>query len=105
MTATTERKILLLGSGYVAKPCADIILRRAGTRLFPNDSNPDPENHLTVASRRLEHAQKLASHYPAGRVTACTVDVNDAQALESLIAQHDLTGTPFFTPACDSKCR
>jgi hypothetical protein len=36
-----KRKILLLGSGYVAGPCAEYLLRR-------------PENELTIGKRSLK---------------------------------------------------
>ena len=81
---TEQKRILLLGSGYVARPCAEIVLRR-------------PENVLTIASRRLEHsqhlAQQLAESIPgaSGRVSAASVDVNSEEALDSIISQHDLT--------------
>ncbi|KAI3631703.1 hypothetical protein MIR68_010176 [Amoeboaphelidium protococcarum] len=78
MTNTGERKILLLGSGYVAKPCADFLLRR-------------PENKLTVASRKLENAQKLAKQLGGESIVkAISFDVDNESELANLIAQYDL---------------
>jgi len=70
------KKILLLGSGYVAAPAADYVLRRE-------------ENHLTVASSTLKNAQALAQ----GRhnTTAVQFDIRtDEHKLEALVAEHDL---------------
>ncbi|ORZ34932.1 saccharopine dehydrogenase [Catenaria anguillulae PL171] len=69
------KKILLLGSGYVAGPCAEYLLRR-------------PENHLTVASRRIESAKALCPDHPNAHPLA--LDVNNQQALEAAVAEHDL---------------
>ncbi|PWN87413.1 hypothetical protein FA10DRAFT_269364 [Acaromyces ingoldii] len=70
------KKILLLGSGYVAGPFAEYMLRY-------------PEYQLTVASSRLENAQKLANSLSAG-ASATAVDVNDPAALGAAIAKHDV---------------
>ncbi|KAI4518192.1 spermine synthase [Schizophyllum commune Loenen D] len=72
-----KRKVLLLGSGFVALPCAEYITR-------------DPRNALTIACRTLPKAQKLAAGLPAGSTTAIALDVSDTTALESAIAAHDL---------------
>ncbi|RCI06831.1 hypothetical protein CU098_013936, partial [Rhizopus stolonifer] len=45
------KKILLLGSGFVAAPCVEYLARK-------------PENKITIASRRLENAQSLSSKFP-----------------------------------------
>nr|KAJ3420481.1 hypothetical protein HK105_005622 [Polyrhizophydium stewartii] len=71
----TVKKILLLGSGYVAPPCLKYLLRR-------------PENHITVASRRLQNATALAEGQD--RVTPMSLDVDSDAALEAAVAQHDL---------------
>ncbi|KAJ3188473.1 hypothetical protein HK101_009159 [Irineochytrium annulatum] len=67
--------ILLLGSGYVAGPCLNYLLRR-------ND------NRVTVAARRVNLVQDLV----AGRknATAVALDVNNEQALEEAIGAHDI---------------
>jgi len=66
----------LLGSGFVAQPTADYILRR-------------PENSLTVGCRTLSAAQAFASSLqrPA---EAVSIDVSDPKALDALCAKHDL---------------
>ncbi|KAF8575259.1 spermine synthase [Ramaria rubella] len=69
------RRVLLLGSGFVAKPAAEYILR-------------DPRNHLTVACRTLAAAQALATPLP--RSTALALDATSTPALEAAIAAHDL---------------
>ncbi|CEH17253.1 saccharopine dehydrogenase [Ceraceosorus bombacis] len=69
------KKILLLGSGYVARPFAEYVLRY-------------PEYSLTVASSRLENAQRLAEGL--ARTNAVSVDVNNEAALGEAIAQHDV---------------
>ncbi|EPQ29908.1 uncharacterized protein PFL1_02581 [Pseudozyma flocculosa PF-1] len=69
------KKVLLLGSGYVARPFAEYITRYQ-------------EYSLTVASVKAEHAQKLCDGlYNAQGVS---VDVNDAAALSNLIKGHDV---------------
>lgn len=70
-----KKKILLLGSGFVARPAAEYLTRR-------------PENYLTVACRTLEKAQKLAEGLTNS--TAISLDVNAADALEAAVADHDL---------------
>ena len=70
-----KKKILLLGSGFVARPAAEYLARR-------------PENHLTVACRTLEKAQKLAEGL--SNSTATSLDVNATDALEAAVADHDL---------------
>ena len=70
-----EKKVLLLGSGYVARPFAEYILRYS-------------EYSLTVASSHLENAQRMSVALP--RTTAVSIDVNDANALGELISKHDV---------------
>ncbi|KAF7295172.1 Saccharopine dehydrogenase [Mycena indigotica] len=70
-----SHKILLLGSGFVALPCAEYLTR-------------DPSNHLTVACRTLATAQAFSQNLPS--TTAISLDVNDAAALEAAVAAHDL---------------
>ncbi|KAF9437322.1 saccharopine dehydrogenase (NADP+, L-glutamate-forming) [Entomortierella beljakovae] len=69
------KKILLLGSGFVAEPCVEYLSRR-------------PENKLTIAARRLAIAQELSSGYP--NATAISLDINDETALDAACAEHDL---------------
>ncbi|KAF9024383.1 saccharopine dehydrogenase (NADP+, L-glutamate-forming) [Podila verticillata] len=69
------KKILLLGSGFVAEPCVEYLCRR-------------PENKLTIAARRLHIAQELAGSYD--NTTAISLDVNDEAALDAVVAEHDV---------------
>ncbi|KAF9209612.1 saccharopine dehydrogenase (NADP+, L-glutamate-forming) [Haplosporangium sp. Z 27] len=69
------KKILLLGSGFVAEPCVEYLSRR-------------PENKLTIAARRIALVQELAAGYP--NATAISLDVNDEVALDAACAEHDL---------------
>ncbi|KAG0320229.1 saccharopine dehydrogenase (NADP+, L-glutamate-forming) [Dissophora globulifera] len=69
------KKILLLGSGFVAEPCVEYLCRR-------------PENKVTIAARRLNIAQELAAAYP--NTTAIALDVADEVALDAAVAEHDL---------------
>ncbi|KAI1318392.1 saccharopine dehydrogenase (NADP+, L-glutamate-forming) [Mortierella claussenii] len=71
----TTKKILLLGSGFVAEPCVEYLCRR-------------PENKLTIAARRLAIAQDLASGYK--NTTAISLDINDEVALDAAVAEHDI---------------
>jgi spermidine synthase / saccharopine dehydrogenase (NADP+, L-glutamate-forming) len=70
-----KRKILLLGSGYVARPAAEYILR-------------NPLNELTIACRTLENAKALAQGLPNS--TWISLDVASTAELESVVAAHDL---------------
>ncbi|KAI8907613.1 Saccharopine dehydrogenase [Powellomyces hirtus] len=70
-----QKKILLLGTGFVAGPCLRYLLRRE-------------ENLVTIASRRVESGQKLANGHK--RVTPVALDVNNDAALEAEIGKHDL---------------
>ena len=70
-----RKKILLLGSGFVARPAAEYLARR-------------PENNLTIACRTLEHAQKLAQGL--ANATSVSLDVNAIDVLEAAVADHDL---------------
>lgn len=69
------KKILLLGSGYVAGPFAQYVTRF-------------PEYSLTVASSQLEHSQRLIEGLH--NATPASVDVNDAAALSALVKGHDI---------------
>ncbi|KAM0753556.1 saccharopine dehydrogenase [Meredithblackwellia eburnea MCA 4105] len=74
--AATPKKVLLLGSGFVAQPAADYILRRA-------------ENSLTIGCRHIETAQALASSL-SGSATAISVDVSNEASLDAAVKEHDL---------------
>ncbi|KAI8375515.1 saccharopine dehydrogenase [Blakeslea trispora] len=71
-----DKKILLLGSGFVAAPCVEYLVR-------------NPENKITIASRRLENAQALSKQYPGTVAVSC--DINDESAIEKLVAEHDVS--------------
>lgn len=70
-----SKKVLLLGSGFVARPCAEYVVR-------------DPSNELTIACRTLESAKALAEGLPS--TNALSLDVLDTAALEAAVAAHDL---------------
>ncbi|EIM87794.1 saccharopine dehydrogenase [Stereum hirsutum FP-91666 SS1] len=70
-----QKKILLLGSGFVARPAAEYIVR-------------DPSNRLTVACRTLATAEGLIDGLPDSR--AISLDVNSTADLEREVAAHDL---------------
>lgn len=67
------KKVLLLGSGFVAKPTVDIL-----------STTPDIE--VTVACRTLAKAQELAGT----AAKAISLDVTDEKALDEAVAQYDL---------------
>ncbi|KAM0302575.1 hypothetical protein ACHAPM_004577 [Fusarium culmorum] len=67
------KKILILGSGMVAKPCVDYLLR-------------SPNNTLTVACRTLSSAQQVAAG--RARVKAISLDVTFPE-LDQYVAGHD----------------
>ncbi|TPX31022.1 hypothetical protein SmJEL517_g05564 [Synchytrium microbalum] len=70
-----ERKILLLGSGYVAGPCLDYLWKR-------------PENIITIGARRKEAGVELAQG--RDRIIAVAVDAADEAALDAQVALHDI---------------
>ncbi|KAK1715659.1 saccharopine dehydrogenase [Colletotrichum lupini] len=70
----SEKKILILGSGLVAKPCVEYLLR-------------NEKNKLTIACRTLSTAESLASNHP--RASAISLDVASPK-LDSHVASHDL---------------
>ena len=89
-----QKKVLLLGSGFVARPCAEYIIR-------------DPSNQLTIgkswlpiskmsygylsfilACRTLASAKALGADLPG--TTGISLDVTNTEALEAAVAKHDL---------------
>ncbi|KAJ7755317.1 saccharopine dehydrogenase [Mycena maculata] len=70
-------KILLLGSGFVAGPCAEYLAR-------------DPANTLTVACRTLASASAFCAPLPHATPLALDVAAADPAALEAAVAAHDL---------------
>ncbi|KAJ7270722.1 saccharopine dehydrogenase [Mycena haematopus] len=73
------KKILLLGSGFVAGPCAEYLVR-------------DPANVITVACRTLAAASALCAALPPGRASPLVLDVAapSPTPLERAVASHDL---------------
>ncbi|KAF9880915.1 saccharopine dehydrogenase [Colletotrichum karsti] len=69
-----KKKILVLGSGLVAKPCIDYLLR-------------DEKNKLTIACRTLATAESLAAGHP--RAKAISLDVSSPD-LDANVAAHDV---------------
>jgi len=72
-----SKKILLLGSGYVADPVVEYLLRR-------------PENRLTIASAHAENAQTLKDKFPSDKTVAVGFNVEDPASLDPLVESHDL---------------
>src|SRR5215468_9593337 len=70
-----SKKVLLLGSGFVATPTVEV-LTKAGV-------------HVTVACRTLDKAQKLSAGFT--NASAISLDATDPSALEPQVAAHDLT--------------
>ncbi|KAG1780942.1 Saccharopine dehydrogenase-domain-containing protein [Suillus placidus] len=68
-------KVLLLSSGFVARPCAEYVVR-------------DPSNELTIACRTLQSAQALVEGLPNAQ--GISLDVNNTSDLEAQVAAHDL---------------
>ncbi|KAK9452345.1 Saccharopine dehydrogenase [Limtongia smithiae] len=69
------QKVLILGSGFVAKPVVDILAAR-------------PDTEVTVACRTLESAKALAGD--ASNTRAVSLDVSDTAALDAAVAACDL---------------
>ncbi len=69
-------RVLLLGAGLVTRPLVRYLLEK-------------PDLHLTIATRTVSKAEKLLGGHPQG--TALKLLVDDEQALEKLVADHDLT--------------
>ncbi|KAJ8296733.1 Saccharopine dehydrogenase [NADP(+), L-glutamate-forming] [Rhodotorula toruloides] len=70
------KKVLLLGSGFVAQPAAEYVLRRA-------------ENSLVVGCRTLATAQQFVESLPRP-ATAIAVDSSDEASLDKAVADCDL---------------
>ncbi|CAE8595750.1 unnamed protein product [Polarella glacialis] len=91
---SAQRKVLVLGSGYVARPMVEYLLRR-------------PENVLTIASIDRKEVEALAEQTggSGGRVLSKVVDLGAAQAgsadaaaaVENLVKDADMVIS--FVPA------
>ncbi|KAI8872471.1 hypothetical protein GQ42DRAFT_174340 [Ramicandelaber brevisporus] len=81
-TVSTGKRVLLLGSGMVARPLVEYLLRR-------------PEVNITIASAATGEAEALA----AGRKNASVVhlDVSSESAVADLVSKHDVVVS--FVPA------
>ncbi|KAJ7432883.1 saccharopine dehydrogenase [Mycena galericulata] len=73
----SPKKILLLGSGFVAGPCAEYLAR-------------DPANALTVACRTLASASAFCANLPRATPLVLDVAAADPAALDAAVASHDL---------------
>lgn len=71
---SAQHKVLLLGSGFVTKPCLEILVK-AGVKV-------------TVACRTFEAAEKLSLGF--GDATPISLDVEDPIALDAEVAKADL---------------
>ncbi|KAI8900382.1 Saccharopine dehydrogenase-domain-containing protein [Globomyces pollinis-pini] len=81
-TVQGSRKILLLGSGFVAKPLVDYLLR-------------NPGYSVTIASNMKEEALNLSQNRP--RAPVVPLDVSNKESLGSLVSSHDIVVS--FVPA------
>lgn len=70
------KKILVLGAGLVAKPLVQYLLDQRDIQVM-------------VASRTVSKAEVLVGDHPKGVTRA--LDVSDDDALEKLVAEHDLS--------------
>ncbi|EMD36118.1 hypothetical protein CERSUDRAFT_85225 [Gelatoporia subvermispora B] len=74
-TDKPAKKVLLLGSGLVARPAVEYVVR-------------NPNNHVTIACRTLASAEALAEGLP--NTTAIALDASSQEALEAAVAAHNL---------------
>ncbi len=70
------KTVLVLGAGLVSRPLVRYLLEVAGFQV-------------TVASRTVSKAEALVDGHPAGRALA--FNIRDEQALDALVAEHDLS--------------
>jgi len=74
----TDKKILLLGSGYVTTTVVEYLTRR-------------PENVLTLANRTIENAEKRSNDGVKDRIKVVQLDLeNDDAKLEQLVGENDV---------------
>lgn len=92
----------MLGSGFVAEPFVKYVTRRPENKVTigkfkQEDSSTRIPLYLfshepiftSLASRTEANAQALAAKYP-GAATGVSCDINNDQAIEDLVAQHDI---------------
>ena len=103
-TGTPSKKVLLLGSGAVARPCAEYVVRNPDNALIIGESSDvpcGPSYKLPLirslfpmaACRTLKSAEALASDLPnttARSLDAGSEDPEKRAALEQAIADADL---------------
>lgn len=86
-----RKKVLLLGSGFVARPAAEFIVRDPSNELTIGKSITMRPVKLLVeyeaACRTLKNAEALAEGLPG--TTAISLDVTDASALNNAVAAAD----------------
>lgn len=70
------KKILVLGAGLVSRPLVRYLLDQ-------------PDYHVTVASRTVSKAVNLIDNHERGE--ALSLNVEDKDALEKLVSEHDLS--------------
>jgi hypothetical protein len=88
------KRILLLGSGFVARPCAEYVVRDPSNLLTIGMSQRSTictyQGHWTleIACRTLSSAEQLADALP--NTKPISLDVNNTQALEAAVAESDV---------------
>jgi len=105
------RKILLLGSGFVAAPVVGYLLRREenfvtiGIFLVSSSSGLYALNRNrieTIGSAHLKNAQALQDKYPKDRTAAIAIDVENSDSLDAQVKEHDLI-IRFPFPPCSKR--
>ncbi|KAF7316341.1 Saccharopine dehydrogenase [Mycena indigotica] len=74
-TTKPTKQILVLGAGFVARPCVEYLAR-------------EPSNKITIACRTLSAAEACGAGLPS--ISAISLDVSDTPTLEAAVAAHDL---------------
>lgn len=90
---TSGKKVLLLGSGFVAAPCAEYVTKKGHSLTVGESSRPAAAGEAgtdaaPIACRTLATAEALCNGLD--NASPATVDVNDPSALDAAIAKHDL---------------
>lgn len=87
-----KKKVLLLGSGFVARPCAEYIVRNPLNELtigmYFHHVIDRSFNYTFTACRTLASSEALALDLPNTR--AISLDVNSSADLDAQVASHDL---------------
>ena len=90
----SPKKVLLLGSGFVAQPCAEYILRRAENSLTIGEIRsvslaPGGLTLCPTASSTAANAQGLADQLQR-KAEIAELNVKDEAELDALVSKHDL---------------